>query len=110
MYNCISRRDGIIHIIEYYMTLYNTYGTTCCLQIKGKESNTFAVDNIFPGICKKCYEVYAKNRKRFIFERSSLNIKTMNSYFIAKAPYNSYSVKYNFFNRKRAISRLFYKR
>lgn len=57
MLNCLKTRLGVIHIINW--TTYRGIHYTLCQKSFSSKTHveTFAADNIFPGMCPICYEI-----------------------------------------------------
>lgn len=108
MYTCATKRDGSLHIIEYYMSTYKTYVTTCGAHIKDTESNTISLDYLLPNMCKICYDIYNKiyDDKKYAYQKSSLNIKIFNTYYFGKTINNLLTTKYCDWNRDKYIKRI----
>jgi len=58
MFVCITERNGVIHIIDYYLSKTKTYVVVCEKSVKAYAANTFAADNTFPGMCSQCEKTY----------------------------------------------------
>lgn len=101
MFVCIVERNGDVHIIDYYLMKYKTYYSVCEKSVKLYGNNTFAADNTFPGICKKCESIYSEMylddlNYAAASARTSLNSEIMRQCILSNAQLDTPQQKYSY--------------